>query len=464
MTTAFLVSSPRSAALRAINYAREIELLSRPKSGAFRATRLGSLLSSCGDSYWTVFTRLDCAREHGVELITQTDMFAVEPEGRIIRRDSMPHPERHEVKRWQVLIAGAGQMGTGNLFGRSIIADARLAGRFLGPHAVALTFAEAGSDTNLWTYAFLNTELGLKAVKSCAFGTSVPGVRIDLLTEIPIPIPSDPEILSQVAAIIRKCVKQRELYLRELQEARRIVEELPDMREARSMCADRKPRAAKWSGALLTLNAWNYASAGEALPFLVRKWRARLADLVPRGGLFRGGRYQRIPCEHPFGIDFMSQRDVFQIRPTSRRIAAPAVPKTWVYVPEFSLLAGGQGTLGEGELFGQVSLVTPDIAKAGITEHLLRIQPASRAASGLLYAFLSTLVGRRLLRSTGVGTKLLSLRPDLVFALPVPEIGPEVSAKVVAHLERASAARVSAVEAEGQAIRIVEEALPAWLA
>jgi hypothetical protein len=235
------------------------------------------------------------------------------------------------------------------------------------------------------------------------------------------------------------------------------------MQQAAGMCQDRKARATMWSGPLPTLNALNYASAGGALPYLVRKWSTRLGDLVPRDGIFRGGRYQRISCRPPFGIDFLNQRDVFSIRPSPRRIVAPGVPRALVHVPEFSLVAGGQGTLGEGELFGRVALITKDIATAGVTEHLLRLQPGDRTASAVLYAFLSTLVGRRLLRSTGVGTKLLSLRPDLVSALPVPNLPSALSSRVLAHLERASVARATAVQADQSAVSIVEEVLPAWL-
>src|SRR5262245_57136761 len=52
--TAFLVSSPRAAALRAINYAPELEILAQPKRSTYRPERLVGLLSSFGDSYWAV--------------------------------------------------------------------------------------------------------------------------------------------------------------------------------------------------------------------------------------------------------------------------------------------------------------------------------------------------------------------------------------------------------------------------
>lgn len=461
--TAFMVETPRPAALRAINYARELELLARPKGGKGRSAPLRSLLSRFGESYWAVFTRLDCSREHGVELITQTDMFAAEPEGRIIRRDSMPRPEQHEVARWQILIAGAGQMGDGNLFGRSIIADARLAGRFLGPHAVSLTFADAGSDLNLWTYAFLNSALGLRAIKACAFGTSVPGLRLDLLGDTPIPIPA-PETIRRVATLIRRCVEQREMYAAELRAARQILEALPEMREAHLMCSERKARHTWWRGSLRSLCAWNAASTGDALAALQNRWSGRLADIVPGDSIFYGPRFARISCEPPHGLDFMSQRDVFMIRPVPRRIAHPGFDDHKLFSPANALLVGAQGTLGEGEIFGRVMLVRGRFARMAYTQHLLRIVPTPEMVS-TLFAFLSTLVGMRLLRSTAVGTKLLSMREDLLREIPIPDLAQRERDLVEVHIGGAFAARMEADDAEQRAIRIVEdEVLQAWLA
>ncbi len=328
----------------------------------------------------------------------------------------------------------------------------------------ALEATDDTLDLALFAYAFLCTRTGVQAVRSTSYGTKTLKLRRDLLENIPLPVPSRAE-LSRVGTLVRTAVRHREEYVREMCTARSVVEDLPAMREALEMCSERKARTALWSGPLPTLSAWNYASAGEALPFLLRSWKGRLGDLVPRDGLFRGGRFQRVPSLPPHGIDFLNQRDAFSIRPVPRRVVEPAVPKEWLYAPEFSLLAGGQGTLGEGELFGRIALVTADIATAGITEHLLRIQAVNRAASALLFAYLSTVVGRRLLRSTGVGTKLLSLRPDLAFALPVPDLDALRSKKIVGCLERACAARVAGTNAEREAISFVEEeVLRRWLA
>jgi hypothetical protein len=461
---AFSVVLEGSSTLRPLNHEPAVAAL-RLAARTRSSLTLGEVFSrGFGRAYRTAFVRVATTSGVGAHLLAQGDIFAAEPVGRWIRVDCFKRPEHHRITRGQVLLAGVGTLGATELYGRCVVADARLEGAFMSEDVFALEAEDQDSDLALFTSAFLSTKCGVAAVRATSYGTKTLKLRRDLLQRLPGPRPATTTI-TRVAALVRQCIEMRELCLEELRAARRIIERLPAMINALAMCGERRSHSAVWAGPLHTLNAWNYASAGEALPFLLKEWRSRLRDHVPPEGLFRGGRYQRVPCKAPFGIDFLNQRDVFSVRPIPRRVTQPSVPRDWVYVPEFSLLVGGQGTLGEGELFGQVALVTSDLARGGITEHLLRIQAGKKTSTALLYAFLSTFVGRRLLRSTGVGTKLLSLRPDLVFALPVPDLESKVCGAILAHVERACVARASAVEAEEEAIRIVEaEVLPTWLA
>jgi type I restriction enzyme S subunit len=421
------------------------------------------MLSHMGESYWSVFTRHDCEPKFGVELLSQTDMFAAEPAGRVIRRDSMPNPDAHRVEKWQVLIAGAGQMGEGNLFGRSIIADGRLAGGYLGPHAVALTFAEPGSPENLWTYAYLNSSAGLASIKTAAFGTSVPGLRLDLLRELPVPI-GPPAIVKRVAALIRACVEQRERFLSSLARARSEVNALPEMQQAEEMCAGRTSRSVLWEGPLRSLSAWNAASSGGALQYLRRKWNKTLGDMVAQRGIYNGPRFARVDCAEPHGLEFMSQRDVMLIRPMPRRIRHPGFEDRMIFAQQGTILVGGHGTLGEGEIFGRAGLVYGRLSRAAFTQDLLRIVPVA-SHEHLLYAYLSTTVGFRLLRSTAVGTKILSMREDMLRDLPVPTWPSKVAKKVDELIRIAFEAREAADLAEADAVGIIEqEVLPQWLA
>jgi hypothetical protein len=458
---AFVVQVPHSAALRAINYRPEVEAFRL--RGAGRSRTLGRMAAEIGSSYWAVFTRLDCNREHGVELLSQTDMFAAEPAGRVIRRDSMPRPEKHLVRRWDILIAGAGQMHDGTLFGRSIIADGRLVDGYLGPHAVALRFEDAGGPENMWAYAFLNTRAGMAAVKSCAFGTSVPALRLDLLADLPIPL-ADPATMSRVSALVRTTVEERERYVANLATARAAVEGLPEMQQAHAMCADRKARTTSWSGALPTICAWNFASTGEAFSYLKSKWDVTVGDLIPRSGIFAGRRFARRACEPPHGIDLASQRDVFLMRRFPQRVARPPFPDEVLFSPPECLLIACDGQFSEGSLFGRTELAAAGLSGMAITQHMLRLM-APPELSPFLYSYLTSTVGHRLLKSTAVGTSVPSMRIDLVERLPVPSPRPDLLKTCKLAIDSALAARARADQAEQESTRIIEEeVLPQWLA
>jgi hypothetical protein len=146
---AFVVRSTNARALRPLNYTPAVEALRNGHSASGSIT-VGKAVSELGLGYATVFARIDASPKHGIELLSQSDMFAAEPAGRWIRRDSMAKPERHEVRRWQILIAGAGTLGENELYGRAIIADARLAGKYVGQDTLALAFDTPGSDLNLY--------------------------------------------------------------------------------------------------------------------------------------------------------------------------------------------------------------------------------------------------------------------------------------------------------------------------
>lgn len=451
-----------STALRALNYAPEVEAFKR--AGARRrSVALGSLSDDFGAAYRRIFTRQECDPGHGVELLGQSDMFATEPVGRWIRTDGIRGVEDQRIKAGQLLFAGVGTLGETELYGRCILADKRLEGRIIGSDAVALTFKEPDSDVAAFTYAFLCTRAGVRAVRATGYGTKLMSLRMDFLRALPIPLGTD-EQMARVGALVRTAVEQRETYMRHIRESRTLLEQIPGYREARAMCEHRLARHIQWAGALPTLTAWTYASVGEALAYLARVWPGRLEDILESGGVFNGNRFARVACDPPHGISLLSQRDVFLIRASPRRVVHPGFLDRILMARPFTLLVGGAGTLGEGELFGRVEMPGDDWSGLGISEHLLRIQP-HRANAAVAFAFLSSIVGFRFLRSAAVGTKILSLRADLLRALPFPSVTAELGQTIESLVASGLHARSTASSAESEAIRIVEqEVLPAWLA
>jgi type I restriction enzyme S subunit len=263
--------------------------------------------------------------------------------------------------------------------------------------------------------------------------------------------------------MIRTAVEERENYAAHLKAGRNVLESVNEIREAEAMCAGRKGQIAIWSGQLPTLSAWNYASVGGALEYLSRRWPGRLGDILEPRGLFRGDRAVRMECEAPFGVRFVSQRDAFLIRGGERRVRLDGSRTAWV-TPAGTTLLAAQGSDAEGNLFGRAAFVTRDDDDRVFSEHLMRViaTPEWRL---VVYGFLSTEVGFRLIRSTAVGTAQRSMREDLLARLPIPELPDAVVNKLRHHLSTAFEARERAEHAEAKAIATVErEVVPAWLA
>lgn len=457
----FVLDTVSGSTLRALNYSPAVERIRL--RGARSARQLRTLVKEFGPAYGSVFTRLDCHPDYGVELITQGDMFTAEPAGRVIRLDSMPYPERHRVTRNQVLISGAGTLGDNELYGRSILADGRLVGKYVGPDSMSLWFEDPNNDLSLFTYAWLASPTGVQAIRSTSYGTKILRLRNDLLSSLPIPNAST-SIVRRVASLVRLCSERREAFLREMRLARKVIEKAPEMQEAHAMCGHRQRRSIVTSGPFESLCAWNAASTGGALQYLRAKWGTTLGDIVEEGGIFNGPRFARIDCSEPHGIDFLSQRDVFMIRPVGRRIALPDVARRLLFVPRDALLVGSHGQMNEGSIFGRVELASFAACRSGVTQDILRVLTRDGYRE-VAYAFLSTPVGQSLLKSTAVGTSIPSMRVDLLKQLPFPSPAAAPLKEIRRHVSQAEAARIEADQAEAEAIRIIKvEVLPEWLA
>ncbi|MCC6874428.1 MAG: hypothetical protein IT378_09015 [Sandaracinaceae bacterium] len=462
MRAAFVAPEISSASVRAVNYHPLVERLRTTRAGR-QSRPLKSFVSSLGKAYAAVLTRVDCAPGAGDELLSQVDAFACEPAGRWIRGDLMPFVGELRIERGDILVAGAGQIGPSTMFGRSVIADARLAGKLAAGDLLSLRGGGVEDDELLFLYAFLCSTAGIAAVRACAYGTSIPRIRTDLFAQIPVPRAS-PKQTSRAATLVREAVTHREEYSRRLALARGAIEALPTVQEADVMCAERRARCLVWGGSLRSICAWNAVSAGEALPFLQRAWRSRLADVITDEGLFYGLLRQRTPSAAGVGVPLITQRDAQSVRQLPTWIARPKVPDVALFSPPNSVVIPGRGTLGEGEVFGRPILLTPGLSEYALTQDLLRVVPRVGFTS-LVHLFLSTRVGMRLVRSAAVGTKILQLRLDLMRELPIPELSDEIGKKVREHHQAAVEAFDRASACEAAAVRVVEEeVLPQWLA
>ena len=229
------------------------------------------------------------------------------------------------------------------------------------------------------------------------------------------------------------------------------------------MCNERIARTLVWRGELATLGCLELCidRRRTRIPPATVEWT--IARCNRAGRSFNGLRFARVPCSPPHGLDLLSQRDVFMIRPVSRRIKHPGMDDKMLLVPDHALLLASHGQLTEGSLFGRAESAACCGSNRAFTQDILRIIP-QRQHSEMLLAFLSTKLGLSLLRSTAVGTSVPTMHIGLLRRLPVPNLGKTTEQEVRTHISAAISGRASANNAEAEAVRIVEEeVLPKWL-
>jgi hypothetical protein len=455
---AFAVASVTPTALRALNYSPVADRLRRSKRPT---VRLGECVDGLGDSLSRV-TRVECSPGRGLRLFGQTDTFALEPQGKWIRGEAVSDIQKLQIVRDDLLLAAAGQVGDTTLFGRPVVADARLAGAVLGGDTLVLRIRDDALRGPI--SALLLSPTGRQLVVSTAYGTSIPRIHLGLVADLPVPL-LDSSSSARLTKLLAASVKARELYARRIEAAREKLLRKPEMQQALTECHARTMRVGLCRGALTeSLGAWNYVSAGDALQTLREAWRSRLSEWLEPGGWYYGLLRQRTPCSPSHGMPLITQRDALSIRPLPTWIADPGVPRHALFSAPGTIVMAGRGTLGETELFARPAAITPRLSQFALTQDLVRLVPRDEFR-GPAFAYLSTLVGRRLLRTAAVGTKILQLRKDLHLKLPVPDLGSDEVRAINTDYDAAVAAFDEALAAEESMTSVIEEeVLPQWLA
>lgn len=103
------------------------------------------------------------------------------------------------------------------------------------------------------------------------------------------------------------------------------------------------------------LRALNYTPEVEVFRAQAQnqKW-GQFGDLLVRLGPNYGSVFTRVDCHPSYGVELMSQSDMFTSEPTGRIIRRDCIPKPDAHkVDRWQVLIAGAGTLGENELYGR---------------------------------------------------------------------------------------------------------------
>jgi hypothetical protein len=178
-----LKSSQVSAiSLRGRNYGLRLEKIINVLSKG-RWQPLAEVLQT-NPFYTGRFKRLASTAPTAVELYSQSDLFALKPQGQIISARTVPNDV--SVAKGSILVAGVGTLGENEIFGRAKLVWGYLENKLVAQHIIRFVPDEKVIDAG-YLFTVLNSKLWFRIFRSSVCGTSLLSFIIPLLNKMPIP-------------------------------------------------------------------------------------------------------------------------------------------------------------------------------------------------------------------------------------------------------------------------------------
>ena len=393
------------------------------------------------------------ARHHGTPFLTATQMFDIRPSPRkwLAPAKTSDLANRHVERGW-ILVTCSGNVG-------DVIVG-------YGPHLDAIVSHDllrvvVEDESQLgYLYGFLRSRFGRAMLRSSQYGSIIKHLEPEHVQDIPVvlaPTGLRADLNERVGRVFR---------LRD--EAFALTRDAEAGYEAAlgtKLGAERSEAAYSVSsremlGRGRRLDAYHYNPTAErALDALRRSGKPvdPLESLIERA--FGVPRFKHVYAET--GIPYLDSEDLFKVNPevtkyipevTKRDAEVYHVERGWLLMACSGQLYGTNGSVALANEWHEGKIVS---------NHVVRIVPkpgAKGARPGYLQMALGHPVyGRPLVLRLAFGTEVPEIDPADLGDFPVVRLGDAVEDAIADAVERASQLRRQANEAEGEAVRLVEQ-------
>ena len=182
-----------------------------------------------------------------------------------------------------------------------------------------------------------------------------------------------------------------------------------------------------------------------------------LEDVVVEGSLKRGPRFKRQTAE--IGTRMIGQRHILWIQPRGQILLKGSMPEG-VFVKEKTILVCAQGGADEGNTFGRCRLISNGMTQMAFSEHFLRVNSDNTVLHPeVLFVFLRSEIGYRLLLDTKGGSILQEFVPELLKKLPIAIPPKDIQLLISKHVQDAVTSLDKSVIMETDAIEKLETLL-----
>lgn len=315
-----------------------------------------------------------------------------------------------------------------------------------------------------YVFAYLSSKFGVPLVVSGTYGSIIQSIEPHHISDLPVPRLGNVE--SAVHDLVQRAADLRVEAGSVLKEASLNYLSAAGIDDITAEYWRSNARQIGFASGVskTSLRAMNYLPINQELESTVKArsafWRP-LIELTETGTLRSGPRFKRIDSDPEFGVELIGQGECFNLRPEGRWIAKKYLTNSQLlFPPDGAVMIAAQGCAGEHDLFGRAQFITGKRLNYAYSQHFLRvIAREDEIPRGALFAYLNSQIAYRIRKGYQIGSMQQDFHPDMIKQMPVPIIDRGEAEKIDAMVRSAYQKFDDAIDAEDQAIALVERTI-----
>lgn len=349
--------------------------------------------------------------------------------------------------------------------GKCAISSKTTIGKLFSDDVIRITFKK---DYDLgYTYAFLNTEVGLTILQSNNYGAVIDHIEPEHLYNIP--IPNAPiETRKKIHSLIFDSYSLRDLSNESIDKAEHILYSELHLPKLSKIEYSQYLGNAGFNNFIINANklerridaSYHLPVIEEVLKIIPKNAKEilRLGDKRISKDVVLPGRFKRVYVEKEKGLPFIGGKQLTTLGIDDvKYLAKSMLTEKFKYssmIKTNDILVSARGTIGT------CSLTPLHWEGALISDNIIKIIPADITTVGYVYCFLQSEIGKALILREVSGSVVDVIEPQNLRKIPIPMLKSEEAQKAINdHVLEANNLRYQAYQKEREAISIMNDLL-----
>ncbi|WP_242157331.1 hypothetical protein [Aestuariivivens sediminis] len=327
-------------------------------------------------------------------------------------------------------------------------------------------------EINSLLYAYLKSTYGNSIILKLGGGAVQSYIDPELFKKIPIPKFKE-DFIFKINDLIQQSLICRESSIEELINTQKLLNDhlqiknftYEDFEYYGPRTYSRKVRVFKINIQNFNLNSFKAFNYSETLAKRVSDLKEKhkvlpLIDVIDTKGLYHSSAFKRVEVSSGHGVELINQKQIFN-NIIKGKYVSKLYPKKSDYAVTNEILISGVGSMGEGDAYCRAVLVENFLRSKLLVGEFIRMK-AKDIPTGYLYAWLSSPLAYRLIRSYSCGATLCRPIPYFLERLPIPILDKVLMDNINDRIINIHNQKSRSVDLEQQAIDLIEKEIESW--